>query len=211
MKKIKLVIADDHELFRNGLKELLKKYDDVEVIRLFSDGKEFMEYIKTVKNVDIVLLDITMPNMDGFDVLNQLKNVNPEIKPIIISMHDEGNYIAKCAKKGAYSYLLKNTDQEELIKVVRIVSEGKRYFSPSISARMIVYMSENPLNENLLSKKETEVLELISKGHTTKNIAEMLYVSSRTIETHRANILKKLNVKNTAELIKKAVKLKLIQ
>ena len=104
MKKIKLVIADDHELFRNGLKELLKKYNDVEVVRLVSDGKEFMEYIKTVKNVDIVLLDITMPNMDGFDVLNQLKNVNPEIKPIIISMLVEGNDIAKCSKKGAYSY-----------------------------------------------------------------------------------------------------------
>lgn len=210
MKRIKIIIADDHELFRNGLKELLKKYNDIEVIHTVSDGKEFMDYVKTSKTIDIVLLDITMPNMDGFEVLGQLKQINSNIKPIVISMHDEGNYIAKCAKKGAYSYLLKNTDQEELIKVVRIVSEGKKYFSPSISAKMIDYMSENPINENVLSKKETEVLELISKGNTTKEIATMLYVSSRTIETHRANILKKLDVKNTAELIKKAVELKFI-
>lgn len=210
MKRIKIIIADDHELFRNGLKELLKKYNDIEVIHTVSDGKEFMDYVKTNKTIDIVLLDITMPNMDGFEVLGQLKQINSKIKPIVISMHDEGNYIAKCAKKGAYSYLLKNTDQEELIKVVRIVSGGKKYFSPSISAKMIDYMSENPINENVLSKKETEVLELISKGNTTKEIATMLYVSSRTIETHRANILKKLDVKNTAELIKKAVELNFI-
>ena len=210
MKKIKLVIADDHELFRNGLKELLKKYDDVDVVNLVEDGEEFMNYIDINQDIDIVLLDITMPNMDGFEVLDKIKAVNPRIKPIIISMHDEGNYIAKCAKKGAYSYLLKNTDQEELIKVVRIVNEGRKYFSHSISEKMINYMSENPVSDNILSNKETEVLELISKGHTTKKIAEMLYVSARTIETHRANVLKKLKAKNTAELIKKAVKLKLI-
>lgn len=208
--KIKLVIADDHELFRNGLKELLLKYEDIEIVSSVGDGKQFMDYTATNKQIDIVLLDITMPNMDGFEVLNQLKTVNPDIKPIVISMHDEGNYIAKCAKNGAYSYLLKNTDQEELIKTIRIVSKGKKYFSPSISAKMIDYMSENPVGDTILSNKEKEVLELISKGYTTKDIAKMLYVSSRTIETHRANILKKVDVKNTAELIKKAVQLKLI-
>lgn len=210
MRTIKTVIADDHELFRNGLKELLKKYDDVEVVRMVNDGEEFMAYIKTNSDLDVVLLDITMPNMDGFEVLNRIKDVNSKIKPIIISMHDEGNYIASCAKKGAYSYLLKNTDQEELIKTLRIVSQGKKYFSPSISEKMIDYMSESTLGENILSSKETEVLELISGGLTTKEIAEKLYVSTRTIETHRANIIKKLDVKNTAQLIKKAVKLKLI-
>lgn len=210
MKTIKIVIADDHELFSNGLKELLKNYDDVDVVATVTDGKEFMDYIKSNKAIDVVLLDITMPNMDGFEVLNHIKDIGPLIKPIIISMHDEGNYIAKCAKKGAYSYLLKNTDQEELIKVLRIVMQGKKYFSPKISEKMIDYMSENTTSEDILSSKETEVLELISKGYTTKKIAEMLFVSARTIETHRSNIINKLKVKNTAELIKKAVKLKLI-
>lgn len=210
MKTIKLAIADDHELFRNGLKELLKKHNDVEVVTCVGDGKEFLEVLKKNPSLDIVLLDITMPNMDGFEVLNQIKNINISIKPIIISMHDEGNYIAKCAKKGAYSYLLKNTDQDELIKVIRMVSEGKKYFSPTISEKMINYMSEQTIGENILSKKEQEVLELISKGLTTKEIALKLFVSSRTIETHRSNIIKKLEVKNTAELIKKASKTNLI-
>jgi DNA-binding NarL/FixJ family response regulator len=210
MKTIKLAIADDHELFRNGLKELLKKHNDVEVVTCVGDGKEFLEVLKKNPSLDIVLLDITMPNMDGFEVLNQIKNINTSIKPIIISMHDEGNYIAKCAKKGAYSYLLKNTDQDELIKVIRMVSEGKKYFSPKISEKMINYMSEQTIGENILSKKEQEVLELISKGLTTKEIALKLFVSSRTIETHRSNIIKKLEVKNTAELIKKASKTNLI-
>ena len=125
-------------------------------------------------------------------------------------MHDEGNYIAKCAKMGAYGYLLKNTDQEELLKAVRTVRKGKKYFNQNISEKMINFMSEHPVSNAMLSKKEHEVLELISKGLTTKEIAVKLYVSSRTIESHRANILKKLNVKNTAELIKKAVTLKLI-
>jgi len=207
---IKIVIADDHELFSNGLKELLKNYDDIDVVATVRDGKEFIDYIKSNKAIDVVLLDITMPNMDGFEVLKHIKDIAPLIKPIIISMHDEGNYIAKCAKKGAYSYLLKNTDQEELIKVLRIVVQGKKYFSPKISEKMIDYMSENTTSEDILSSKENEVLELISKGYTTKKIAERLFVSTRTIETHRSNIIKKLKVKNTAELIKKAVKLKLI-
>lgn len=210
MEKIKIVIADDHDLFRNGLKELLKKYDDIDVVKKVRDGKAFIDYIKSNPDIDIVLLDIKMPNMDGFEVLRKMKSIAPLIKPIIISMHDEGNYIAKCAKSGAYSYVLKNTDQEELIKVLRIVKQGKKYFSPEISEKMIDYMSESVVSEDILSKKETEVLELISKGLTTKKIAEMLFVSTRTIETHRANILKKLEVKNTAELIKKAAKSKLI-
>ena len=210
MTKIKVIIADDHELFRNGLKELLIKHDDIDVVSSVGDGLAFMEVLDTNINVDIVLLDITMPNMDGFEVLKELKNTKAVIKPIVISMHDDGNYIAKCAKSGAYSYLLKNTDEDELIKVVRTVYQGKKYFSPKISEKMINFMSEQKVSENILSKKEKEVLSLISEGLTTKEIATKLFVSTRTIETHRANILKKLEVKNTAALIKKAAQISLI-
>ncbi|MCB4807267.1 response regulator transcription factor [Tamlana sp. 62-3] len=210
MKPIKLIIADDHELFRNGLNELLKKYDDVQVVALVEDGNELFQELEKHKDIAIVLLDITMPNMDGFQVLNALKSQNTNVKPIVISMHDEGNYIASCAKNGAYSYLLKNTDQDKLIKTIRIVNGGKKYFQPQIAEKMINYMSEQSVSENILSNKEKEVLGLISKGLTTKEIAKQLFVSSRTIETHRANIIKKLEVKNTAELIKKATEINLI-
>ncbi len=210
MNKIKVIIADDHELFRNGLKELLKKYDDIEIVTSVGDGKEFMDILKSIENLDIVLLDITMPNMDGFEVLNQIKEQTETVKPIVISMHDDGNYIAKCAKAGAYGYMLKNTDEDELIKVIRIVHQGKKYFSPMIAEKMVNFMSEQKVSENILSNKEKEVLGLISEGLTTKDIAAKLFVSTRTIETHRANILRKLEVKNTAELIKKAAQINLI-
>ncbi|MGM8363258.1 response regulator [Flavobacterium sp. ARAG 55.4] len=210
MNEIRLIIADDHELFRNGLAELLRKHDDIKIVKSVADGLEFMELINSSFEADIVLLDITMPNMDGFQVLKEIKDINYNIKPIVISMHNDGNYIAKCAKMGAYGYLLKNTDESELILAIRSVAKGKKYFSAEISEKMINFMSTQSISENILSNKETEVLGLIAKGLTTKEIAAKLFVSSRTIETHRANILKKLEVKNTAELIKKAAKMNLI-
>lgn len=210
MNEIKLIIADDHELFRIGLAELLKKHEDIKIVKSVADGFEFMDIINSQFEADIVLLDITMPNMDGFQVLKELKTLNSNIKPIVISMHSDGNYIAKCAKLGAYGYLLKNTDESELIFSIRTVYKGKKYFSSEISEKMINFMSSQSISENILSNKEIEVLRLISKGLTTKEIATKLFVSSRTIETHRTNILKKLEVKNTAELIKKATEIMLI-
>lgn len=210
MNEIKLIIADDHQLFRNGVEELLRKHEDIIIVKSVSDGLEFMEMVKSQFDADIVLLDISMPNMDGFEVLKELKALNSAIKPIVISMHNDGNYIAKCAKMGAYGYLLKNTDESELTLAIRTVSQGRKYFSAEISEKMINFMATNSISENVLSNKETEVLGLISKGLTTNDIAAKLFVSSRTIETHRANILKKLEVKNTAELIKKAAEINLI-
>lgn len=210
MNEIKIIIADDHQLFRNGLEELLRKYEDIKIVKSVADGFEFMQLAKSWLEVDIVLLDITMPNMDGFQVLKELKTLDSNIKPIVISMHSDGNYIAKCAKMGAYGYLLKNTDESELILAIRTVNKGKKYFSAAIAEKMINFMSTQSVSENLLSNKETEVLGLISKGLTTNEIATKLFVSSRTIETHRANILKKLEVKNTAELIKRAAEMNLI-
>jgi len=201
---IKIVITDDHELFRVGLSELLKKQDDIEVIAELSNGKEFLDFIANKPEIDIVLLDITMPEMDGFEVLDILTKNKSTVKPIMISMFDDGNYIAKCAKNGAYSYLLKNTDEFELLKAIRIVAKGKKYFNQAISEKMINFMSTQHTSVKKLSNKESEILILISKGLTTKDIASKLFISTRTVETHRANILKKLEVKNTAALIKKA-------
>ncbi|TYA92100.1 response regulator [Seonamhaeicola marinus] len=210
MNDIKIIIADDHELFRKGLTELLHKHNDIKVVHSVADGDEFIALIKGKVEADIALLDITMPKMDGFQVLDQMKNLDSKIKPIVISMHNDGNYIAKCAKSGAYGYLLKNTDEDELTLAIRTVFKGRKYFSAEISEKMINFMSTQNVSKNILSNKETEVLLLISEGLTTKEIATKLFVSTRTIETHRANILKKIEVKNTAELIKKASKLNLI-
>lgn len=201
---IKIVITDDHELFRIGLSELIKKQDDIEVVAELSNGKEFLDFIENNPSIDIVLLDITMPLVDGFEVLDSLTKNKSTIKPIMVSMFDDGNYIAKSAKNGAYSYLLKNTDEFELLKAIRIVAQGKKYFNQVISEKMINFMSTQHTSIKKLSNKESEILTLISKGLTTKDIAAKLFISTRTVETHRANILKKLEVKNTASLIKKA-------
>ncbi|MCL7754901.1 response regulator transcription factor [Polaribacter sp. Z022] len=209
-KLIRLVIADDHILFRAGLSELLKKSRDIIIVDTVSDGEQFIKLIENQNDIDIVLLDITMPNLDGFGVLKKMYDLKTNIKPIIISMHNEGNYIAKCAKSGAYGYLLKNADEEELLKSIRTVAKGKKYFAPEIAEKMINFISENNISSDILTTKELQVLKLIAKGMTTKEIALQLYVSARTIETHRANILKKLEVKNTAALIKKATDYKLV-
>ncbi|WP_439131582.1 response regulator [Polaribacter sp.] len=207
---IRVIIADDHDLFRVGLSELLKKNKDIFIVDTVSDGEKLLKLIKKNNDIDIVLLDITMPNVDGFEVLKAIKKSKTKIKPIIISMHNEGNYIAKCAKEGAYGYLLKNADEKELLNSIRTVAKGKKYFSAEISEKMINFMSENPISATILTNKEAQVLKLIAKGLTTKEIASQLFVSTRTIETHRANILKKIEVKNTAELIKKAADYKLL-
>lgn len=207
---INLIIADDHDLFRFGLSELLKKNKDINVVKTVSDGQELLKALDVIKDIDVVLLDISMPNMDGFEVLKKINGIDSITKPIIISMHNEGNYIAKCAKEGAYGYLIKNADEKELLLSIRTVAKGKKYFGPEISEKMVNFMSENRVSTNQLSKKENEILRLISKGMTTKEIAAKLFVSSRTIETHRANILKKFEVKNTAALIKKATEQKIL-
>lgn len=204
MDSIRIVIADDHDLFRVGLSELLKKNADIVIVDTVSNGAKFMDLLNKNTAIDIVLLDITMPNLDGFGVLKKISAMSSKIKPIIISMHDEGHYIAKCVKEGAYGYLLKNADEEELLKSIRNVAKGKKYFSQEITEKMINFMSENQISSDILTNKESQVLKLIAKGFTTKEIATKLFVSTRTIETHRANILKKLEVKNTAALIKKA-------
>lgn len=207
---INIVIADDHKLFRSGLVELLKKYNNFSIISEFEDGEELLDFIQKNKNIDIILLDINMPNCDGFEVLEKLSKIDHKVKPIIISMYDEGNYIAKSAKLGAYGYLLKNADEDEVVKTITKAASNKKYFSPKISEKMINFMALNQVSIKKISNKESEVLSLISKGLTTKQIAAKLFLSSRTIETHRANLLRKLEVKNTASLIQKAIELNLL-
>ncbi len=210
MRKINLIIADDHDLFRSGLMELLKKQKQLEVVGEAKDGQQFLDMLDDHQHIDIVLIDISMPQLNGFEVLASLSERHPTVRSIVISMHDDGNYIAKCARLGASGYLLKNADEEELFKAIEIVSSGSKYFSAEITEKMVNFLHKQETNQSKISKKETEVLFLLAKGLTTKEIAAKLHISTRTVETHRANLLKKQEVKNTAELIRKASKNKLI-
>jgi DNA-binding NarL/FixJ family response regulator len=210
MYKIKIAIVDDHMLFMEGLSALLEKQPDFEVAGKFESGPSLFDALDTNFSPDIILLDLTMPDMSGFEVLKKLKKRKNSPAVIAISMHEDGNYISRCVRLGAKGYLLKNTAEKELIEAIYKVQSGLKYFNDDISALLIDHMSLEGSNPQRLSNKESEVLHMIADGLTSKEIASKLYISVRTVETHRMNILKKLEVKNTAELIKKATKLHLL-
>jgi two-component system response regulator NreC len=212
MNRIKVAIVDDHKLFREGLAMLLARNEDLEIIVSASNGKDFISNLELKENIpDVVLLDLTMPEMDGFEVLIKLKKKYPSVKAIALSMHDDGNYITKCVRFGAYGYLLKNADEDELVLAICTVYDGKKYFNQDITRRMINLMAVEGNSPKKLTTKETEIISLIAEGKTTKEIAEKLHISTRTVETHRVNMMKKLEVKNSSELINKASKLDILE
>ncbi len=209
MSFIKIIVADDHQLFREGLISLLSKSEDIQVVAEASDLKELDEHLEKEK-AHIVLVDISLPDGSGLDVIATYREKYPDVKFIVLTMHAEGQYVVKAVKNGAYGYLIKNANEKELITAIRQVANGQKYFNSEISALMITDMAVEGESHKKLSEREQEVLQLVSEGKTTKEIAEQLFVSFRTVETHRVNMMKKLNAQNTAELIKKAAHLRLI-
>lgn len=207
-EKIKVIIADDHQLFRDGIRSLLQKQSFIDVVAEASDGKELLEKLKN-HEADVALVDISMPEMSGLEVINKIKNDYPALRFIVLTMHKDGQYVMQSAKAGAHGYLLKNVDEEELIRAVSLVHEGERYYNSEIKELLVTNITSGEENK-ALSPREQEVLKLVASGDTTKMIADKLCVSTRTIETHRVNMMKKLKAQNTAELIKRAFELKLI-
>ncbi|WP_041932100.1 response regulator [Cytophaga hutchinsonii] len=214
MKKISIIIADDHTLIRDGIKSLLQSVDEFEVVGEATDGDELIQFIDTL-DPEIVVLDITMPKKSGIEVITEVKKYNNRVKFIVLSMHDNPEYVLKSVQSGALSYLLKNTDHEEIIKAVKAVSAGQKYFSPDIYSIILNGLANPELVKasqiaETLTKRELEVLKEVSMGLSTKLIADKLFISVRTVETHRINLMKKLDVHNSAELIKKAMDLNII-
>jgi len=211
MEKISIVIADDHRLIRDGIKTLLKKDIDLEVVGEADNGEELINLLNTV-TPDVILADISMPKFNGIEAMAALKKINPNLKFIILTMHEEPEYIIKSIQAGAGSYLLKNVEYEELQKAVRTVAGGGKYFNPSISTIMIENLARITEKEEqaALTPREVEVLKEVANGLSAKLIADKFSLSVRTVETHRVNIMKKLNAHNTAEVIKKAIEQKLI-
>lgn len=199
---IRVSVTDDHELFRSGIAMLLNKTNACEVVAQNGSAEELLEDLKSIE-VDVALIDISMGKMSGLEAVAMCKKQFPQVRCIVLTMHDEGQYILKAIRNGAYGYLLKDCDANELKEAVEQVYLGKKYFNRNISDLMIQSVTvEEDIKQ--LSKRETEVLHLVAQGKTAKEIANDLIVSVRTIETHRSNILKKLDVQNTAELITKA-------
>jgi DNA-binding NarL/FixJ family response regulator len=217
MKKIKLMLVEDHQIVREGLKELLDGHHDIEVAYEAHNGKHALEQLKS-HLPDIILTDITMPILDGFELAAVIQNKYPHVKLLVLTMHMSDVYIKKAFAHGASGYLPKNISKTELISAIRTISEGKKYFNHEVSAILMNNMVDNLQNEQKsvarqstdLSERETEIVKLLAEGNNSQEIGEKLFISKKTVDNHRLNILQKLNVKNVAGLIKYAIINKLI-
>ncbi|AWW31407.1 DNA-binding response regulator [Echinicola strongylocentroti] len=212
MEKIKVVLADDHMVVRSGIKNLLENEGEVEVIGEASNGEEALEKVKEVEP-DLLIIDIRMPVMNGLDAARKLTSSKQPTKSLILSMHDDEDYILQSIECGASGYLLKDTSKDEFMKAIRTIHQGGQYFSGDISQVLVksylnvkdkkTTKSITPANDYDITKREKQILKMISDGTSNKEIAEQLGKSIRTIETHRFNIMKKLKVNNVVELLKK--------
>lgn len=212
MQKIKVLLADDHKMVRNGIKSLLNQTNDIEVVAEADRGDEILDLVKE-SEPDVALLDISMPGMNGFDAAALLQKAYPALRILFLSMHEEPEYVIRGMKSGSSGYLLKSADKKELVSAIRKVYEGEKYFSREVANLMIEGTPTHTESDPSvgLTTREREILALVANGKVTKEIAEVLNISPRTVETHRVNIMRKLNAANTAELIKLSVMYKLVE
>jgi DNA-binding NarL/FixJ family response regulator len=211
-KTINLVLVDDHKIIRDGIKAFLKE-DDINIVGEASNGRELLAMLEETKP-DVVLLDINMPEMDGYEATKAIKEQHPDVKVLVLSMLDHEKYVQQMFDAGALGYTLKNIGQEELVHAIRMVADGQKFISTDVALaflnklRNILPASAWQHHEKRptdLSAREIEVLKLIAEGMTNAEIADKLFTSKRTIESHRQNIIEKTQVKNTAALIKYAL------
>jgi len=209
--RIKVLIADDHKIIRVGIQGILQKTSDIEVVGEAEDGLGVLEILgKTV--TDVVLMDIDMGRTSGIETTRKVKEAFPDVQVLALTIHEEQDHIIQMLEAGASGYLLKNTGTEELLAAIRAVVKGDSYYSKSVSASLLQALTNlksksSPRidKDTPLSAREIEVLRLIAQECSNGEIAERLFISIRTVDTHRRNILEKLQVKNTAGLVKYAI------
>ena len=210
MKKIKVILADDHTIIREGLAAILQKHPDIEVVAEAGDGRTTVRLAKKLLP-DVVVMDIIMPDLNGIEATRQIIPESPHIKVIALSVHSNKQFVVEMFRAGASGYLLKDCVSEELAYAIRSVAAGQNYISPQI-AKLIIKNYMNNLESigvsafSVLTHREREVLQLLSEGKSTKQIASILAVSIKTVETHRQQIMNKLNIRSIAELTKYAIK-----
>ncbi len=211
---IKVLLTDDHVIVRDGIKTLLKKDPEIHVIAEANNGQEALN-IMSKEDIDVILLDINMPGMDGLDTSAVIKEKYPSVHIIALTMYREMNMVETMFRNGAKAYLLKSCSREELISAIKGVASGKEYLDEKLRKEFVSYINK-PIRRGeyqgpSISKREREVLQLISEELTTSEIAGKLFISITTVETHRKNMLKKLGVRNTAGLMRYAFEHSLIE
>lgn len=209
MNKPKILIVDDHSMMRSGIKSLFQDINEWEIIKEATNGVEALNVYYEL-NPDIIILDISMPEKNGMEVAEEILASNSQVGIIMLSMYDDEEYIGKCVELGVKGFLIKSDSGEELVTAVKTVLEGKTYFSSkaqqSIFNKYTQTLVKKKSNTELIkiTKREIEIVELLSDGYTSQQISAKLFISIRTVETHRSNLLKKLNVRNSIELVKRA-------
>jgi len=207
---MKILLADDHEIMREGICALLRKHPEMEVIGQAADGRSAVDMVKQLQP-DVVVMDIGMPNLNGIEATQQMVAENPHIKVMALSTHSDGSVVAKMIKAGATGYMLKESAFSELLDGLRTMAEGKTYLCSKISKVVFadyINLLTNPRNEAIdgLTAREREVLQLVAEGHTTRDIAEALRLSPKTVDSHRQHIMEKLGIRNVAGLTKYAIR-----
>ena len=208
---IKVLIADDHTMFVDGIESLLKTEKTIEVVGKCFDGLAVFDEMDK-KEIDVLLLDINLPGMNGIDVCKKLTSTHPKVRVLALSMHNDESFVSEILKNGAMGYILKNTGKSELVSAIEKVSQGHTYFSKEVTETIMRSLvnerrrsRKTALSAPIVSRREKEVLTLIVKEFTTQEIAEELHISLKTVESHRRSLLTKLNVRNTAGLVRVAV------
>jgi DNA-binding NarL/FixJ family response regulator len=228
MNNIRLVLADDHRLVRDGIRALLADVENISIVADATTGDELLATIRThaLANTlpDVVLLDVSMPSptsqiQSGLEAAKIMTSEFPSLRILFLSMHEEAEYIINAMKSGAHGYLLKSVEKEELTQAIQTVARGERYMSSTVTARVMesfsppnnaAHKSNQPIIPTL-TQREQEILQLVADGLATKTIAEHLIISPRTVDTHRTNIMHKLHAANTAELVRLALQFGLVK
>lgn len=208
---IKIIITDDHQMVIDGLKSILDNSEGVKVIATANNGRELLRLLEII-DTDVVLMDIDMPVMNGIETMQAIKNSNKSCKVIILTMHEERALVKKMTDSGAKGYLFKNSDKEELLLAIKRVHEGGVYFSSALTLNLLgaEKIEKGSTSEGnvayMLTDREIEILKLIASGLSNKEIGDQLFISHRTVDTHRTNLMKKLEINNIAGLIRFAIK-----
>lgn len=215
-RKTKVVIADDHTLFRQGIRNLLAHEADIEVVGEASNGNEALSLAESLRP-DLILMDVSMPGLSSFEATRQLKRVLPDVKVLFLTMYDDEDYLLESMQAGASGYILKDSPTEQLLSGIRDVQNGGSYLSPKMLAQLVddfrSRMRSNVPQPRLatLTPREREVLKLLAEGNSVKEIAASLNLSVKTIEAHKFNLMRKLDIHNKAQLVQYAIQKKIIQ
>lgn len=213
---LRIAIADDHAMFVEGIESILNTEESLQVVDKCFDGESVFKMLRN-NDIDVILLDINLPDMSGIEVAKRINSEFPQVKVIALSMYNEESIVSEMLKNGAQGYILKNTGRVELVQAIETVAIGQTYFSKEVTETIMggLLKKSTPKRTDMflipkLSLREKEVLALIVKEYTTPEIAEKLFISLKTAESHRANLISKLNVRNTAGLVRAAIQYKLL-